>query len=213
MPRQYLRDLEQLQAPRLWIAHELRPLAGRRPRLGRCGPARAASIGWRATTSSLLQISDGRSAEVPGLPPILTQTSVRGRAAQTRLSTTKMGGPNMNNGAIDRSHVLTRRSALWLVGAALIVPKTSAFAQTSNILVTRIRIVGAVQVGYNILRLQAWSSRSKRLLTFKSSGNGLEYRPISRRATLPRSTDMSWKDTYRQLPYGGFWIDDRPPLD
>ena len=37
--------------------------------------------------------------------------------------------------SIDRSHDLTRRSALWLVGAALIVPKSSAFAQTSNILV------------------------------------------------------------------------------
>ncbi len=41
----------------------------------------------------------------------------------------------MDNPSIDHSHRLTRRSALWLVGAALIVPKTSAFAQTSNILV------------------------------------------------------------------------------
>ena len=41
----------------------------------------------------------------------------------------------MDNPSIDHSHRLTRRSALWLVGAALIVPKTSAFAQPSNILV------------------------------------------------------------------------------
>jgi len=41
----------------------------------------------------------------------------------------------MDNPSIDHSHRLTRRSALWLVGAALIVPKTSAFAQTSSILV------------------------------------------------------------------------------
>ena len=41
----------------------------------------------------------------------------------------------MNSPSIDRSRGLTRRSALWLVGAALIVPKSSAFAQTSNILV------------------------------------------------------------------------------
>src|SRR5258707_14439813 len=40
----------------------------------------------------------------------------------------------MNSPSID-SHRLTRRSALWLVGAALIVPQSSAFAQTSNILV------------------------------------------------------------------------------
>jgi hypothetical protein len=36
---------------------------------------------------------------------------------------------------IDRSHVLTRRSALCLVAAALIVPQPSAIAQTSTILV------------------------------------------------------------------------------
>jgi hypothetical protein len=41
----------------------------------------------------------------------------------------------MNSPSIDHSHGLTRRSALWLVGAALIVPQPSAFAETSNILV------------------------------------------------------------------------------
>src|SRR5947208_9168241 len=41
----------------------------------------------------------------------------------------------MDSLSIDHSHRVTRRSALWLVGAALIVPKTSAFPHTSNILV------------------------------------------------------------------------------
>jgi hypothetical protein len=41
----------------------------------------------------------------------------------------------MNSPSIDHSHGLTRRSALWFVGAALIVPQSSAFAQTSHILV------------------------------------------------------------------------------
>jgi hypothetical protein len=41
----------------------------------------------------------------------------------------------MNDPSIDHSHGLTRRSALWLAGAALIVPRSSALAQTSNILV------------------------------------------------------------------------------
>ncbi len=70
--------------------------------------------------------------------------------------------------------------------------------------------MGAVQVGCNILKPRASPSRSRGPLTFKSSGNGLECRPISPRATLPRSTDMSWRDTYRQLPYEAFWKNDRP---
>ncbi len=41
----------------------------------------------------------------------------------------------MDSSSIDYPHSVTRRSALWLVAAALIVPKSSAFAQTSNILV------------------------------------------------------------------------------
>jgi len=41
----------------------------------------------------------------------------------------------MNSPSIDHSHRLTRRSALWLVGATLIVPQSSVFAKTSNILV------------------------------------------------------------------------------
>jgi hypothetical protein len=41
----------------------------------------------------------------------------------------------MNKPFIDHSYVLTRRSALCLVAAALIVPQPSAIAQTSNILV------------------------------------------------------------------------------
>jgi len=41
----------------------------------------------------------------------------------------------MNSPSIDHSHGLTRRSAFWFVGAALIVPQSSAFAQTSHILV------------------------------------------------------------------------------
>ncbi len=41
----------------------------------------------------------------------------------------------MNSPSMDHSHGLTRRSALWLVAAALFVPRSSAFAQTSNILV------------------------------------------------------------------------------
>jgi hypothetical protein len=41
----------------------------------------------------------------------------------------------MNSPSIDHSHGLTRRSALWLVAAALIGPQSSAFAQASNILV------------------------------------------------------------------------------
>ena len=41
----------------------------------------------------------------------------------------------MDSPSIDHFHRPTRRSALWLVGAALIVPQSSAFAQTSNILV------------------------------------------------------------------------------
>src|SRR5258705_5630594 len=39
----------------------------------------------------------------------------------------------MNKPFIDHSCVLTRRSALWLVAAALIVPQPSAIAQTSGI--------------------------------------------------------------------------------
>jgi hypothetical protein len=41
----------------------------------------------------------------------------------------------MNSLSIDHSHGLTRRNSLWLVAAALILPQSSAFAQTSNILV------------------------------------------------------------------------------
>src|SRR5882724_4238627 len=41
----------------------------------------------------------------------------------------------MNSPSIDHSHGLTRRSALWLVAAALTAPQSSAFAQSSNILV------------------------------------------------------------------------------
>ena len=41
----------------------------------------------------------------------------------------------MKSSSIDHSHDPTRRSALWLVAAALTVPQSSAFAQTSNILV------------------------------------------------------------------------------
>jgi len=41
----------------------------------------------------------------------------------------------MDGTSIDYPHRVTRRSALWLVGAALIVPKSSALSQTSNILV------------------------------------------------------------------------------
>jgi hypothetical protein len=41
----------------------------------------------------------------------------------------------MNSPSIDHSHGPTRRGALWLVAAALIGPQSSAFAETSNILV------------------------------------------------------------------------------
>src|SRR5258708_6522126 len=47
----------------------------------------------------------------------------------------RLEAQTMNSPSIDNSHGLTRRSALWLAAAALIVPQSSAFAQISNILV------------------------------------------------------------------------------
>src|SRR6266702_8350795 len=47
----------------------------------------------------------------------------------------RLESQTMKSSSIDHSHDPTRRSALWLVAAALIVPQSSAFAQTSNILV------------------------------------------------------------------------------
>src|SRR5260370_30467377 len=45
------------------------------------------------------------------------------------------GDPTMNSPLFDYSHSLTRRSALGLVAAALILPQPSALAENSNILV------------------------------------------------------------------------------
>jgi len=55
--------------------------------------------------------------------------------AKIRLSLTREEAKTMKIPSIDRSHDLTRRSALWLVGAALIGPQTSAVARASSILV------------------------------------------------------------------------------
>ena len=81
------------------------------------GEIRRRSIGGRGNTTNLGGILCGRDAARDGLGKM------------------KLELQPMNFSSIDHSTVLTRRRAIWLLGATLAVPVRSAFANPSAILV------------------------------------------------------------------------------
>jgi hypothetical protein len=74
----------------------------------------------------------------------------------------------MDGSSIDHRPRLTRRSALELAAVALIVPRSSAFAQTSSSFI-KTQIAVAARVGYAISKMLASLSRSRRPRIFNRS--------------------------------------------
>ena len=103
----------------------------------------------------------------------------------------------MNKPFIDRSHVLTRRSALCLVAAALIVPQPSAIAQTSSILVHKDPNCGCCTGWVQHLRAAGFAvavTETHRISQVRQE-HGLECRRISPLAIPPRSRGLFWINT------------------
>ncbi len=104
-------------------------------------------------------------------------------------------------------HSCSRRSALGIVGLALVMPSVSAFAQTPAILVHKDPDCGCCASWVRHLEDAGFA------VTFNPSRNGWGCQPISRLATPLRSMDTCWRDMSRRRPSDDSWKSDRPRSD